>query len=418
MTARATDIAAPRSAQWADPDVTAIETLISESETDGWRPALDRLAGQYPFFARRMRDIGLGNWHVLLLRPRDVAALDIGCGFGSLVLGLSEYYRRAIGLDALSTRVRYGHLRSRQDRRGTAFVEGTGLVLPFGDRDFGLVTMNGVLEWAGLHGEGPPEELQHAMLRQVRRVLADDGVFAMAIENRFAMETVVGMPDTHTGLRFVPVLPRTLAQMVVQSRSRQDFRTYLYNARGYANLVRRAGFARAAVLDLVSSYNDYDFVVRLGDTPSYELLWRREAVRTFYRRAGSARRALAQIFPGTLGSFGYAYLVLGGNDTTTVLDETHPFWKVAAEHQIGPGRTRFACKGTPVGTMVVATHDGTRVDSLIEIGVNDDPSGDIAASLSSHIITTLGLDPHVPLRAAWRMGDVNVRAYGPASAAT
>jgi ubiquinone/menaquinone biosynthesis C-methylase UbiE len=417
MTAPATGVAEPRSAQWADPDVRVIENLMADSQSIGWRAALDALAARYPFFAKRMRDIGLGNWHVLLMRPRASDALDVGCGFGSLVLGLSQYYRRAVGLDALSTRVRYGNLRARQDGRANAsFVEGTGLTLPFGAGEFGLVTMNGVLEWAGLHGAGRPDDLQRSMLEQVRRVLAPDGVFALAIENRFAMETLAGMPDTHTGLRLVPALPRRLAQMIVQARSQQDFRTYLYNAPGYMDLVRRAGFAQAAVLDLVSSYNDYDFVLRLGDTPSYDLLWRRGAVRTFYKRAGSARRAVAKAWPGALGAFGYAYLVLGGADVVTVLDEAHPIWAVAARHGIGPGRTRFACKGTSVGTMVIATHDGTRVESLIEIGVNSQSSDTLASSLSSHIMSSLGLDPHMPRRAAWQMGGVDVRAYGAAAA--
>jgi SAM-dependent methyltransferase len=244
MTVPVTGVAEARSAQWADPDVSVIESLIADSQTIGWRAALDALAARYPFFAKRMRDLGLGNWHVLLLRPRASDVLDVGCGFGSLVLGLSQYYHRAVGLDALSTRVRYGNLRARQDGRANAsFVEGTGLTLPFATGDFGLVTMNGVLEWAGLHGAGRPDDLQRSMLEQVRRVLAPDGVFAMAIENRFAMETLAGMPDTHTGLRLVPALPRRVAQMIVQARSQQDFRTYLYNAPGYMDLVRRAGFA-------------------------------------------------------------------------------------------------------------------------------------------------------------------------------
>jgi ubiquinone/menaquinone biosynthesis C-methylase UbiE len=414
MTAPATSVAEARSAQWADPDVSVIDTLIADSQSIGWRAALDALAARYPFFAKRMRDLGLGNWHVLLLRPRTSDVLDVGCGFGSLVLGLSQYYRRAVGLDALSTRVRYGNLRARQDGQANAsFVEGTGLTLPFAAGDFGLVTMNGVLEWAGLHGAGRPDDLQRSMLEQVRRVLAPDGVFAMAIENRFAMETLAGMPDTHTGLRLVPALPRQVARMIVQARSQQDFRTYLYNAPGYMDLVRRSGFARAAVLDLVSSYNDYDFVLRLGDTPSYDLLWRRSAVRTFYKRAGSARRAVAKAWPGALGAFGYAYLVLGGADVATVLDEAHPIWTVAARHGVGPGRARFACKGTAVGTMVVATHNGTRLESLLEIGVRDGSPENLAPSLSDHVVTSLGLDRKIPLRAAWQMDGTSVRAYGP-----
>jgi hypothetical protein len=63
--------------------------------------------------------------------------------------------------------------------------------------------------------------------------------------------------------------------------------------------------------------------------------------------------------------------------------------------------------------MVVATHDGTRLESLLEIGVQDGAPESVAPSLSDHIVTSLGLDPKTPLRAAWKMGDTDVRAFGP-----
>jgi ubiquinone/menaquinone biosynthesis C-methylase UbiE len=408
-----TAVAPPRSRQWADPDVDAIETLIAESETHGWRDALGSRAVDYPFFARRMRDLALGNWHLLFSRSRESAALDIGCGFGSLVLGLSEYYRRVVGLDALTTRIRYARLRAGQDgRSNAAFVEGTGFHLPFARDEFQLVTMNGVLEWAGLHEEGAPADLQRALLAEARRVVAPTGVLAVAIENRFAMETLAGMRDTHTGLRLVPALPRGVANVVTRTMKRQDYRTYLYNAPGYVRLMRAGGFAEARVLDLVSSYNDYDFVIRLGDTASYRLLWHRGAVRTFFARAGAARRALAVVRPSALGAFGYAYLVVGGADARTLLDDTHPFWATAARQGVRPGRARFACKGAPVGSMAIVTHDERRVETVLQLSVDGSDAGHLTESLSDHVVGALGLDRDARPVAAWRAGDVSVRAYG------
>jgi SAM-dependent methyltransferase len=410
-------VAPPRSQQWADPDVQAIETLIADSETRGWRDALGSRAGAYPFFARRMRDLALGNWHLLFARSRDSAALDIGCGFGSLVLGLSEYYRRVVGLDALTTRIRYARLRAGQDgRANAAFVEGTGFHLPFARDEFQLVTMNGVLEWAGLHEQGEPADLQRGLLAEARRVVAPTGVLAVAIENRFAMETLAGMRDTHTGLRLVPALPRGVANAVTRTMKRHDYRTYLYDAPGYVRLVRAGGFAEARVLDLISSYNDYDFVLQLGDTASYRLLWRRRAVRTFFSRAGAARRALALLRPSALGAFGYAYLVVGGADARTVLDDTHPFWAIAARHGVRPGHARFACKGTAVGSMAIVTHDERQIETVLELCVNGSATGDLTASLSDHIIGALGLDNAVQPVAAWHAGDIGVRAYRMAAA--
>lgn len=366
----ATHVTKARAAEWADPTPDEVEELIRASITHGWRQALEDIEPAHPFFAKRMRSIGLGNWHTLLLLERSGSALDVGCGFGSLALGLGDYYRLAVGMDALSERVRYGSIRASQDGRTTnAFAQGTGLDLPFDSDSFDLVTLNGVLEWAGFHAAGDPAMLQRAMLAETRRVLRPQGTLAVAIENRYAMETLVGMHDTHTGERLLPALPRWLANLVMRIKRHKPFRTYLYSRNGYRRLMRASGFGRAVILDLVSSYNDYDFVVDADDVATYKLLWKRGLVHTFYRRAGTARRFTARFTPGLLGQTAYAYLVVAGTSPTTILDAIHPFWVEAAKHGVTPGRYRFACNGSATGCMAILTHDGATVSKLIAFGV-------------------------------------------------
>lgn len=74
---------------WADIPEVELDALISESQRYGWREALNQVKKSAPFFVKRMRNIGLGNWHLLLARQRTGKVLDIGCGFGSLIMGLA-----------------------------------------------------------------------------------------------------------------------------------------------------------------------------------------------------------------------------------------------------------------------------------------------------------------------------------------
>lgn len=407
-----TRVSTARAAEWADPTPAEIESLLAHTERANWRDALARIESQYPFFAKRMRSLGLGNWHALLLLDPRGSALDIGCGFGSLALGLGDYYRFAVGVDALRERVRYGALRATQDRKhGNAFVQGTGLTLPFRGASFDLVTLNGVLEWAGFHARGHPGELQRSMAVEARRVLKPDGVLAIAIENRFAMETLMGMPDTHTGVRLLPALPRILAGMIMQLRKRAPFRTFLYSRAGYERLIRSAGFAQVQVLDLVSSYNDYDFVVTPGDAATYQLLWSRKLVRTFYNRAGSARRLAARATPRLLGETSYAYLVLAGASVQTVLDARHSLWAEARSRGVDDGVYRFGCNGARTGTMVLVTHDGNRITGLLALngGSSPVPGSDIAACLPPHLGNSIVANA-IP-GATWTTNGVAVRSF-------
>jgi len=354
---------------WADIPRDQVETLIAESRRIGWRAALDDAAVGAPFFGARLGKLGLANWHVLLARSPRERALDVGCGFGTLPLGLSEHFATAVGAEMLLERVRFASLRAEQEPWPNAhFVRSHGMRLPFADSTFDLVTMNGVLEWGALYSEGEPRAMQVKMLEEMRRVATAKGVVAVAIENRYALESLLGLTDTHTGLTFVTALPRPLANLVSQLRHRQPYRVYLYSRPGYTDLFAEAGFRDVTVLDLVSSYNDYDFVVRPDDSLTYRLLWERGMVRSFYGPAGKARRALARWSPRLLGELSYAYLVVAGESAAHLLDERHPFWRVAAEQGAKPGRARFACPGERPGRIAIITHDGERFQSVVEVG--------------------------------------------------
>lgn len=368
----------PNYRAWADVPETQIEELIAESRRVGWRAALEDAAVAAPFFGSRLSKLGLANWHVLLARSRDSAALDVGCGFGTLPLGLAERFRLAVGAEMLPERLRYAVLRAQQEPWPNAhFVRSHGARLPLADSSFDLVTMNGVLEWAALYSEGDPRALQLEMLSEARRVTSESGVVAVAIENRYALESLLGLADTHTGLELVTALPRPVADFVSRRAGRGPYRVLLHSHGGYRELFHDAGFSDVTLLDLVSSYNDYDFIVRTDDALSYRLLWERGMVRSFYKPAAWARKRLARWKPELLGKLSYAYLVVGGRSAMTLLDERHPFWSAAAAWGARPGAARFASPGRKPGSATIFAHDGERIVSIIELGP---PSDDVPCS--------------------------------------
>ncbi len=375
-----------KSKEWADIDLEDIENLIAQSEAANWRQALAAVQEKHPFFVKRLTDTGLGNWHLLLLSTRAGAALDVGCGFGTLALGLGEYFREVMGVDILPERLRFAALRAEQEQRtSTRFVLMDALHLRLPAASFELVTLNGMLEWAGLFSTGSPCSLQLEVLRQIRPLLKSDGHLALAIENRFAMETLAGMHDTHSNLRFLPALPRIIADLAYRAARQEPLRSHLYSRSGYQKLLRAAGFESVRVLDLVSSYNDYDFIVQPDDGLSYRFLWQNACVRTFYSRAGRWRQYLVRVRPSCLVQFGYAYLVLAGRETSTVLDASHHIWSEMAKSGLHPGPSRFGCKETAAGNLAILCHDGKRATGVLEYGVNLGRADDIFTRLPASV---------------------------------
>ena len=354
---------------WADLPAAEIEALIDHSRAVGWREALRSVGQRAPFFHKRMADLGLLDWHTLLATDPEATVLDVGCGFGSGVLGLADTYRHAVGLEFLPDRVKYAALRAHEGVDSACSVtRGSGQSLPFQADGFSLVTLNGVLEWAALYAPHlEPRAAQRQMLAEIRRVLDEDGTLAVAIENRFAAESLLALKDTHTGLFFVTAMPRWLASRYSRWLKGEDYRSYLYGHEGYLRLFKEAGYSQVRLLDLVSSYNDYDFAVRPDDTLTYRLLYRNDWIRPFYPSAATLRRMLARLWPSRLGRCNYAYLVVAGNDATTLLDADHPVWELAASVGVGPDRARFACKSDVVGAMSLLSHDGHALTGRVEI---------------------------------------------------
>lgn len=379
------------SANWGDPDATGIAELISRSRANGWRKEIAEIGRSRPFFSKRLLDFAQGNWHLLAGIPRDGTALDVGCGFGSLVLGLSTHFRTVLGIDMLLQRLALSRLRADQDGVAHAFfARSSGFQTPFRPETFDLVTLHGVLEWAAYYTRGEPRSLQLSMLAEARRVLKATGTLAVAIENRYAAESLVGMRDTHTQIRFITMLPRWLANILARSRTGLDYRTYLYGRSGYEKLFRDAGYRSVRILDLVSSYNDYQFVVAPGDAETYRFLWSRDLISTFYPRAGKMRRRLSRMLPRALGEVSYAYLILAGDSSTCMLDADHEIWKRANTWGVGEGVYRFACKGTGVGTMVLVAHDGSAPLGFIEYGVGLDATSPYPTVLHPAALKLLG----------------------------
>ncbi len=338
---------------WADVADDEVLRLIDVAKSEGFDHALASYEAQAPFFVKRLRNTALGNWHVLLARPSSCRVLDVGCGFGALLAGLQAAYARAFGIDVLHERLRLAALRS--GGQPTRLVRASGHMMPFRTATLDLVTLNGVLEWAAYYREGDPGTLQVDLLREIRGIVADDGTIGVAIENRFALETLAGLPDTHTGLLLIPALPRRFASFWSRTRGGGEYRTYLYSRAGYEALFREAGWDRVRVLDLAPSYNDYDFVIDAADGSTYALLWRHGLVRSFVAGTGPVRQRLAALQPRWLGLLSYAYLVLAGT-TTCVLDASHGLWSVLQRAGLEPGEARFAADMLRPGAVAIVTH--------------------------------------------------------------
>jgi SAM-dependent methyltransferase len=179
-----------------------------------WHPALNERSG---VDAPDLVDARVKNFTRWLPRAAGTRVLEIGCGMGELVIGLSEKGYQCVGIDVSEVRIqRLQRLQSTnlQFRR----VEGT--TLPFPDQSFDVAVSMQLFEH--LHPEDAGEHL-----REVFRVLKPGGFYMLETPN-----ALVGPGDVS---RFF-------------TETAQGFHLREYTIRDLCDLFHECGFGQIEVL--------------------------------------------------------------------------------------------------------------------------------------------------------------------------
>lgn len=190
-----------------------------------------RYQGMLPFLQQRVSNAETGH------------ALDVGCGAGIVSRGLAQLFGKVTGVDGDPDNITLAEEFSRDAGIDNAsFMAGSATELPIESNSVDLVMLNGVLEWVGQNTDGEnPKSRQLTVLSEAQRVLRNDGILYLGIENRWHPRTM--RRDPHSKLPWVNALPRVLANVISHMQNKEPFQTYIYGSQSYRRMLRNAGFA-------------------------------------------------------------------------------------------------------------------------------------------------------------------------------
>jgi len=258
---------------WGEIPQNLMHEVIQAAQSGSWKAALlDHPDPRVQRAAVMVLNLARANGHLLANRSPDIRVLDVGAGMGTNSHALATYYREVVAVEPVKERIEFMQQRFAQEGLTNVRILRSSLwKLPFPPESFGMVFMNGVLEWVAEGGTEDPEETQLSALRKVGAVLEPGGCLYLGIENRYCPGYFVGYPDPHSGVPFVTVMPRWLAHWYSRRKGMKNgYRNYLYSSRGYRKLLQRAGFGRVEIYLALPSYNHPRFLIPIeGDTFSY-----------------------------------------------------------------------------------------------------------------------------------------------------
>lgn len=139
--------------------------------------------------------------------PKVPSILDFGCGTGELTVLMNHLGFNATGIDVHAKHLWLARILAREnDIQDDTFVLSKTNTLPFEDDSFDIITMLVVLEHLS-------DKMLKAILPELMRVCR--GVLYVLVPNKLQIT------DDHTGLRFLPWMPRWLATLYLKTRGRR-----------------------------------------------------------------------------------------------------------------------------------------------------------------------------------------------------
>jgi SAM-dependent methyltransferase len=233
--------------------------LLEASRKGSWEKAVRARFPEADDMHYGLLDPQRAAWLPLLALDERSVALDIGCGYGAITHSIARVAGEVYAIEPVPERIEFTQERLRQEGiRNVHLIQASATALPLLENSFDLVVVNGILEWVGeWDWTGDPRQVQLRFLRNVRRLLKEDGVLVIGIENRFGYGSLLGAPD-HSGIAYTSLVPRRAASFLLRHSAahhhrtrlnpQKEYRTYTYTQRGYRKLLKESGF------DAVSSY--------------------------------------------------------------------------------------------------------------------------------------------------------------------
>jgi ubiquinone/menaquinone biosynthesis C-methylase UbiE len=280
------------------------------ASTKGWRAAAEEISKKSAnptHFLEYITSEARADFRFLLPVTQDAIVLDVCGGWGNTTAAFARTCKNVFALDISWDKLVFSSLRAAQEGlENITYLRARPDDIPLPNTSCHIALVADTFECGFWQQVSTNSEHNHAkILQSIWEVLVPGGCLYLGIENRCSYKYLLGGRVPPSNLRFISLLPRSLANRYSQTLRKVDYQETTYSLKGISNLLHQAGFSKIETYYPIPSYPRFRFLADLSSQAATDFMISRLRVhsgfkRSFYyfSRIASALGILPWLAPG------------------------------------------------------------------------------------------------------------------------
>lgn len=245
--------------------------LIKHLQEKPWTQVVaEQYAENSNWLYQIITDLGRNAFLEVLTLPKDGVFLDVGSGWGQISVPLAQN-GHTVALDLTKNRLDILEEIEKQEKVEIMKAQGNFLTFPFSRNSFDLIVFNGSLEWiaVGRNKQESIREIQIKCLSKARELLQDGGEIYIGIENSLGLKYLLGAPDDHTGIPYLPIMSEVDAEELYFTANQGQLPAKTWSLNEYKSMAYEAGLEIEKVYGCFPDYKIIRNMIELKDVNQF-----------------------------------------------------------------------------------------------------------------------------------------------------